>query len=70
VRAVAHAGVRLKEAAKLGFATAFAPASLRADGEGVKIAVDPISSVATLIARIAGRAVETKPGRAGIPAVR
>ena len=32
VRAVAHAGLRLKEAAKLGFARAFAPQSPRAGG--------------------------------------
>jgi DNA repair protein RadA/Sms len=64
VRTVAHAGLRLKEAAKLGFHRAFAPPSSRAEAEGARIAADPISSVATLVARIAASAIETKPGRA------
>ena len=41
VRAVAHAGLRLKEAAKLGFASAFAPLSPR--GEGDRAATSPDS---------------------------
>ena len=44
VRAVAHAGLRLKEAAKLGFARAFAPHSPRAEGEPVNIAAQPIGN--------------------------
>ncbi len=65
VRAVAHAGLRLKEAAKLGFARAFAPQSPRAGGEPVNIAAQPIDNVAALVALIAASAVETKAGRAG-----
>jgi DNA repair protein RadA/Sms len=64
VRAVAHTGLRLKEAAKLGFTSAFAPASPRADGEGARIASIEIGSVATLVALIAAQAVEAKSGRA------
>jgi DNA repair protein RadA/Sms len=64
VRAVAHPGLRLKEAAKLGFARAFAPPSQRGDGEGVRIAASPIGSVAALVALIAASAVEMKSGRA------
>jgi DNA repair protein RadA/Sms len=65
VRPVAHAGLRLKEAAKLGFAKAFAPPSPRADGEGAKMAAQPIETVATLVAMIASNAVETRAARAG-----
>jgi DNA repair protein RadA/Sms len=68
VRAVAHPGLRLKEAAKLGFAEAFAPPSLRADGEGANIAVHPIGTVATLVALIAASAVETRATRVGVSA--
>jgi len=68
VRGVAHPGLRLKEAAKLGFAKAFAPPLPRADGEGANIAVQPIGTVATLVALIASSAVETRAARAGAPA--
>ena len=64
VRAVAHPGLRLKEAAKLGFAKAFAPPTPRPDGESVNIAVQPIETVATLVALIAASAVETRAARA------
>ena len=57
-----------KEAAKLGFAKAFAPPLPRADGEGANIAVQPIGTVATLVALIASSAVETRTARAGAPA--
>jgi DNA repair protein RadA/Sms len=68
VRPVAHAGLRLKEAAKLGFGKAFTPAPPRGDGEAVRITASPIDSVASLIALIASSAVEAKSGRAGAPA--
>jgi DNA repair protein RadA/Sms len=63
VRAVAHPGLRLKEAAKLGFARAFAPPSPRADGESANIAVQPMGTVAALVALIAASAVETRAAR-------
>ena len=63
VRAVAHSALRLKEAAKLGFVSAFAPASPRAEGEGARIATTEIGSVASLVALIAAAAVEAKPRR-------
>jgi DNA repair protein RadA/Sms len=72
VRAVAHSGLRLKEAAKLGFTRAFAPQSPRAGGESVAIAMQPIDNVAALVALIAASAVETKarspraPARSGV----
>jgi hypothetical protein len=47
VRAVAHAGLRLKEAAKLGFTSAFAPLS-------------PIASVASLVGLIAAATIGAK----------
>ena len=67
VRAVGHAGLRLKESAKLGFARAFAPQSPRAGGESINIATQPIDNVAALIALIASSAVENKGGRARTP---
>ena len=54
--------MRLKEAAKLGFARAFAPQSLRAGAEPVNIATQPIDNVAALVALIAASAVETEGG--------
>ena len=68
VRGVAHAGLRLKEASKLGFARAFAPQSLRAGAEPVNIAAQPIDNVAALVALIAASAVETRAGRVKSPA--
>ena len=37
VRPVAHGGLRLKEAAKLGFETALVPASLAGHGQGLRL---------------------------------
>jgi DNA repair protein RadA/Sms len=68
VRGVAHAGLRLKEAAKLGFARAFGPQSLRTAAEPVNIAAQPIDNVAALVALIAASAIETRAGRAKSPA--
>ena len=70
VRAVAHTGLRLKEAAKLGFTTAFAPASLRPEGESVRIGATPVGSVASLVALIAAAGVEARSTRAGPPSER
>ncbi len=63
VRAVAHTGLRLKEAAKLGFMTAFAPAAPRPEGESVRIGASPVGSVASLVALIAAAGVEARPPR-------
>jgi predicted ATP-dependent serine protease len=60
--------LRLKEAAKLGFARAFAPQSLRTGAEPVNIAAQPIDNVAALVVLIAASAVETRAGRAKSPA--
>ena len=70
VRAVGHTGLRLKEAAKLGFVSAFAPPSPRAEGEGVRINQTSIGSVASLIARIAAAGVESKFAGSDIKAAR
>ncbi|MBV9289360.1 MAG: DNA repair protein RadA [Hyphomicrobiales bacterium] len=65
IRAVSHSGLRLKEAAKLGFGRAFAPAPRRADSEDGRVAIAPIGSVASLIATIAAAGVEaSKAARA------
>jgi DNA repair protein RadA/Sms len=63
VRAVAHAGLRLKEAAKLGFGRAFVPPSARAESEALSPGTTPIGSVASLVALIAAAAVEGKSAR-------
>src|SRR5208283_1910239 len=60
IRPVAHAGLRLKEAAKLGFARAFAPLKPGGEGEPAQAMVTPIASVASLTAVIAAAAVESR----------
>jgi DNA repair protein RadA/Sms len=60
VRPVSHAALRLKEAAKLGFARAFAPPSPRVEGDMVGAGVTTIGSVASLVALIAATAVDAK----------
>ena len=54
VRPVAHTGLRLKEAAKLGFSRAIAPASAHKEAsEAAKLTLSHVSSVASLVAQIA-----------------
>ena len=54
IRPVAHAGLRLKEAAKLGFSRAIAPASAHKEAsEAAKLTLSHVSSVASLVAQIA-----------------
>ena len=62
VRAVGHAGLRLKEATKLGFSRAFAPAGAAKDEDAGR--VTPVASVASLVADIAAAGVAQKPRRA------
>jgi len=61
VRAVSHAGLRLKEAAKLGFSKAFAPHGGAPEAAGVS----SYGSVASLVADIAAAGVAAKPRRQG-----
>jgi DNA repair protein RadA/Sms len=56
VRAVSHAGLRLKEAAKLGFSKAFAPNGAAQEAAGVS----SIGSVASLVADIAAAGVASR----------
>ncbi len=63
VRAVGHSGLRLKEAAKLGFKRAVAPAA-RKDGESAPLTMMPVASVASLVAEIAAAGVATKTAKA------
>jgi len=63
IRAVAHAGLRLKEAAKLGFKRAIGPAPSQADGDHARIATARVDSVASLVAEIAAAAIEKRPAR-------
>jgi DNA repair protein RadA/Sms len=60
VRAVGHSGLRMKEAAKLGFARAFGPPSARKDEEGSRLATSAVASVASLVAEIAASGVAAK----------
>ncbi len=59
VRAVGHAGLRVKEAAKLGFAKAVAPPGQKAD-ESAPLVISPLASVASLVAEIAALGVALK----------
>jgi len=56
VRAVSHAGLRLKEAAKLGFSRAFAPNGAAQEAAGVS----SVGSVASLVADIAAAGVASR----------
>ena len=60
VRAVGHAGLRMKEAAKLGFTRASLSPLGRDNDEGARLAVFPVSSVASLVAEIAASGVARK----------
>ena len=67
VRSVAHAGLRLKEAAKLGFTGAIAPALAQKEkGEASRLTVSPIASVGSLVAQIAAAGVERGKARAKV----
>jgi len=58
VRPVAQAASRLKEAAKLGFARAFAAEAARSEaGNDAGLAVTPVESLANLVADIAAKGV-------------
>jgi DNA repair protein RadA/Sms len=61
VRAVGHAGLRLKEAAKLGFAKAFAPSGAAKEEDGGRLPTQSVASVASLVADIAAAGVAAKP---------
>jgi DNA repair protein RadA/Sms len=56
VRPVAHAGLRLKEAAKLGFASAMCPPPGRDSSETPGVTARPVTQIADLVADIAARA--------------
>jgi DNA repair protein RadA/Sms len=52
IRPVAHAGLRFKESAKLGFETAWAPKAIKA-GEGLRLA--EFGNLRELVDQILGR---------------
>ncbi len=57
VRSVPHASARLREAQKLGFSKALAPAGNIAEtGDAAPVPIDPIESLTALVARIAAAA--------------
>jgi DNA repair protein RadA/Sms len=61
VRPVAHSALRLKEAAKLGFSRAIVPLSPQTDGNGSSsLALNHVSSVASLVAEIAAAGIAVK----------
>ncbi|HEX2762366.1 MAG TPA: magnesium chelatase domain-containing protein, partial [Allosphingosinicella sp.] len=53
LRPVAHGGLRLKEAAKLGFERAFVPASLK--GEKAPLALTGFRSLRDMVEHLLGR---------------
>ena len=55
IRPVPHASLRMKEAAKLGFSSAVAPAQPREKGEAAPIAVNAAAHIAGVVADIAAR---------------
>ena len=59
IRPVVHAGLRLKEAAKLGFAGAVAPAPAR-DGEAPAIPALACGHIASLVADIAAGSTDAR----------
>jgi DNA repair protein RadA/Sms len=63
VRAVGHTGLRLKEAAKLGFVRAVAPVPHK-DAEGAPLSTTSVRSVASLVAEIAAAGVAAKASAA------
>jgi DNA repair protein RadA/Sms len=63
VRAVGHAELRMKEAAKLGFTQAFAPGAAKGDEAG-RMPLSTISTVASLVADIAAAGVAARPQKA------
>ncbi len=61
VRAVGHAGLRMKEAAKLGFLRAFAPSGAAGQEDVGRLPTSTVSSVASLVAEIAAAGVAARP---------
>ena len=53
IRPIAHAGLRLKEAAKLGFEQAWAPKGTKAGGDGLKAA--EFATLRGVVEQILGR---------------
>ncbi len=67
VRPVAHTGLRLKEAAKLGFSRAVAPPPAQKEaGEPAGLALDAVPSLASLVAQIAAAGVAVNKDRNGM----
>jgi DNA repair protein RadA/Sms len=61
IRPVAHSSLRLKEAAKLGFSRAIVPVSPQMEGNGSSsLALNHVSSVASLVAEIAAAGIAVK----------
>jgi len=62
IRPVAQSAARLKEAAKLGFARAFAPESARGEaGSDSAMTLNAIASLADLVAGIAASGSRARP---------
>ncbi len=63
IRPVAHAAVRLKEAAKLGFVRAIMPESSRAEGAEQGLSASEIGNLAALVADIAAKGRRANPNK-------
>jgi DNA repair protein RadA/Sms len=53
IRPVAHAGLRLKESAKLGFETGWVPKGMKGGGEGLRLA--EFANLRGLVDQVLGR---------------
>ena len=65
VRPVIHSALRMKEAAKLGFHTAYAPPRAREGGEPAPLREQVCAHVASLVAEISSAGVQTRRQKAG-----
>jgi DNA repair protein RadA/Sms len=67
IRPVAQAGARLKEAAKLGFSSAVAPAAIKESGEQSPIALATAGHISALVADIAAAGAQARRGSGDRP---
>jgi len=62
IRPVGQTPARLKEAQKLGFGRAIMPEAARAEASDTGLALAPVGSLATLVADISARGIESGRG--------
>ena len=67
IRPVAQSGARLKEAAKLGFSSAVAPAAIKESGEQSPITLQTAGHISALVADIAAAGAQARRGSGDRP---